>query len=195
MSTASLARVLDPAQLEVLLRTRPDIRMLDVRTWREYGAAHIRGSYNVPLDHLGEHAAEIRATVNEPVVLICQAGGRAQLAEEALRSAGMDNVHLLDGGLGRWIAEGRPVDRGRVGVSLERQVRVVAGALAAAGGVLAVLVSAWFGLLPAAIGAGLVYAGITDRCGMALLLTRLPCNRSATCDVQGMISALAQRAS
>jgi hypothetical protein len=60
---------------------------------------------------------------------------------------------------------------------LERQVRIAAGALACTGGVLAVTVSRWFGLLPAFVGAGLVYAGITDRCGMAMLLGKLPYNR------------------
>ncbi|HEU5197580.1 MAG TPA: hypothetical protein VFW70_22770, partial [Methylomirabilota bacterium] len=48
-----------------------------------------------------------------------------------------------------------------------------------AGGVLAVTVSPWFGLLPAFVGGGLVYAGVTDRCGMAMLLGRLPYNRVA----------------
>ena len=62
-------------------------------------------------------------------------------------------------------------------MSLERQVRIAAGSMACAGGVLAVTLSPWFGLLPAFVGAGLVYAGVTDRCGMATLLAKLPYNR------------------
>jgi hypothetical protein len=58
-------------------------------------------------------------------------------------------------------------------------VRIMAGAMACAGGVLAVTLSPWFGLLPAFVGAGLVYAGVTDRCGMAMLLATLPYNRGS----------------
>ena len=75
-------------------------------------AAHIRGAYNVPLDVLGEHGREIRSTVSAPVVLVCQSGQRARKAEEALRSAGMPNLHVLDGGVNGWVATGSPVVRG-----------------------------------------------------------------------------------
>ncbi|HEU0078791.1 MAG TPA: rhodanese-like domain-containing protein, partial [Longimicrobiaceae bacterium] len=146
--------------------------------------------YNVPLDTLGEHAAEIRAHVDEPVVLVCQSGARARRAEEALGAAGMPNLHVLDGGVTGWVAAGLPVRRGAERISLERQVRVVAGALAASGGLLAVLASPWFGLLPAFVGSGLVFAGVTDTCGMAMLLSRLPYNRPASCDVDAMVRAL-----
>lgn len=182
--------VLEPAQLEDLLRDRPDIRLLDVRTPGEYAAVHIRGSYNVPLDTLGEHAQEIRATVNEPVVLICQSGNRARRAEEALKSAGMPNLHVLNGGVSGWVAGGGAVLRGAPRLSLERQVRILAGGLAATGGLLALLVSPLFGLLSAAIGSGLVIAGLTDACGMAMVLARLPYNRADGCDVDAMVGAL-----
>ncbi len=67
--------------------------------------------------------------------------------------------------------------RGKKAVSLERQVRIVAGSLALAGTALGWLVHpAWYGL-SALVGAGLIFAGVTDRCGMALLLCRLPWNR------------------
>jgi hypothetical protein len=87
---------------------------------------------------------------------------------------------VLEGGLVAWQEAGHPVVEGKAHVSLERQVRIAAGALACIGGVLAVAVSPWFGLLPAFIGAGLVYAGVTDRCGMAMVLAKLPYNRAAS---------------
>ena len=194
MRTNAIAPVLSPAELDALLRERPDIRLLDVRTPGEYETVHILGAYNVPLDTLGEHAEEIRATVDEPVVLVCQSGARARRAEEALKSAGMPNLHVLDGGVNGWVAAGSPVRRGAARVSLERQVRVVAGALAATGAVLALLVNPLFALLPAFVGSGLVFAGVTDTCGMAMALSRLPYNRPATCDVDAMVRALKEGA-
>jgi hypothetical protein len=80
--------------------------------------------------------------------------------------------------------------RGAARVSLERQVRILAGALAATGGVLALLVHPLFGLLAAMIGSGLVFAGITDTCGMAMVLAQLPYNRVDGCDVDAMVGAL-----
>lgn len=181
--------VLDPGQLEELMRGRSDVRLLDVRTPGEYEGLHIRGAYNVPLDALGEHAREIRA-VEEPVVLVCQSGARARRAREALKEAGMPNLHLLEGGVNGWVSSGRPVERGPGRISLERQVRIAAGALAGVGGVLALAVSPRFGVLPAFVGGGLVFAGVTDTCGMAALLSKLPYNRAASCDVDAMVRAL-----
>jgi rhodanese-related sulfurtransferase len=187
---AAIPPVIPPRDLAELIAQCPELRILDVRTPGEYESVHITGAYNVPLDTLGEHGADIRAHVNEPVVLVCQSGQRARKAEEALKTAGMPNLHVLDGGVNGWVAAGLPVRRGRKRVSLERQVRIVAGALAAIGGLLAVGVSPVFGVLSAFIGGGLVFAGITDTCGMAYVLSALPYNRPATCDVAAMVDAL-----
>lgn len=192
METTTLPPVLLPVQVAELLAEQPDIRLLDVRTPGEYEIAHIAGAYNVPLDTLGEHAREIRTSVTSPVVLVCQSGQRARKAEEALKSSGMHNVHVLDGGVNGWMAAHLPVVRGARKLSLERQVRIVAGALAATGGLMAVLLHPAFGLLPAFVGSGLVFAGLTDTCGMAMLLTRLPYNRLASCDVGAMVRALSE---
>jgi len=189
-TTEMIAPVLTATELAELLRTRPDVRMLDVRTPGEYESVHITGAYNVPLDTLGEHSDEIRATVDEPVVLICQSGARARRAEEALKGCSMTNLHVLEGGMNGWVAAGLEAKRGRKRLSLERQVRIAAGAMAAVGGVLALVVSPLFALVPAFVGSGLVFAGITDTCGMAMVLSRLPYNRAVTCDVEQMVAAL-----
>lgn len=176
--------------LGALLESHPDVRILDVRTPAEYETVHIPGAYNVPLDVLGEHGREIRANVAAPVVLVCQSGQRARKAEEALRGAGMPNLHVLDGGMNAWVSAGRSVVRGAQRISLERQVRIAAGALVAVGA-LALAANPAFAVVPALIGAGLLFSGLTNTCAMAMLLGRLPYNRSATCDVSAMVRALA----
>ena len=183
--------ILQPAELGALLRKHATIRLLDVRTPGEFGSLHIRGSYNVPLDTLGEHGREIGENVTDPVVLVCQSGRRARQAEEALKVTGLRSLHVLDGGVAAWLAAGLPVVRGRGRISLERQVRIVAGALAATGGLLSLLVSPWMALLSVAIGSGLVFAGLTDTCAMGMMLAKLPYNRPASCDVEAMVRALA----
>jgi rhodanese-related sulfurtransferase len=190
MSTKIFNPVLGPDELQEMLAAEPRARLLDVRTPGEYEAVHIRGAYNVPLDQLAEHADEIRANVLDPVVLVCQSGGRARRAEEALQQCSMTNLHVLDGGVNGWVAAGQPVVRGAKRLSLERQVRILAGAMAAIGAVLAMLVNPLFALVPAFVGSGLVFAGATDTCGMAMALSGLPYNRPASCDVEAMVRAL-----
>ena len=182
--------VLGHAELSRLRTERPELRLLDVRTPGEFEAEHIAGAYNVPLDTLDEHGAEIRARVADPVVLVCRSGQRARKAEEALRAAGMTNLYLLDGGMAAWTAAGLPVRRGVPRMSLERQVRIAAGGLAAAGAFLALLFNPLFAIVPAFIGSGLVFAGVTDTCMLGMLLARLPYNRPASCDVSAMVRAL-----
>ena len=185
-----LPPVITPDELAQVLQAHPEVRLLDVRTPGEYETAHIRGAYNVPLDRLGEHGDEIRASVADPVVLVCQSGQRAKKAEAALAAAGMPNLHVLAGGVTGWMAAGKPVVRGKVRMSLERQVRIVAGALAATGALLALAFNPMFAIIPAFVGTGLVFAGVSDTCMMGMALARLAYNRPASCDVGAMMRAL-----
>ena len=177
MDVLTLALVVPAAEAHRLATENPSIRFLDVRTPGEFESDHIRGAYNVPLDALGERAAELSSSLSDPVMLVCQSGQRARQAGAMLRQAGMVNLHVLEGGVNAWLAAGLPTVRGTKRMSLERQVRIVAGGLAAVGGVLALVVNPWFAALPAFIGSGLVFSGVTDTCTMAMLLAKLPHNR------------------
>lgn len=182
--------MLAPADVAALLRDHPAARLLDVRTPAEFEAEHIAGAYNVPLDTLAEHGAEIRAHVADSVVLVCRSGQRARRAEEALAAAGMSNLHVLEGGMTAWTAGGWPVQRGAPRMSLERQVRITAGAIAGVGGLLALFANPAFAAIPVLLGVGLVVAGMTDSCLMGMLLAKCPHNRTS-CDVPAMVRALA----
>ena len=169
-------------------QTDPRIRVLDVRTASEFENAHIAGAYNVPLDQLAEHAADLRDASRGAVVLVCQSGQRAQKAEALLVKAGMPNARVLDGGMQAWLREGLPTTRIRARVSLERQVRIVAGTIVALGSVAALTISPVWAFLPMAIGTGLVVAGLSDTCAMGMLLARLPYNRAAaSCDTESIV--------
>jgi rhodanese-related sulfurtransferase len=88
-------------------------------------------------------------------------------------------VYHLPGGLRAWKRAGLAVERspGAGGLSLPRQVQIVAGSLVVLGVALGTAVSPWFLLLSAFVGAGLVFSGASGTCGMAGLLARLPHNR------------------
>ena len=88
----SAPAVLNAADLCGLLESPTPPRVIDVRTPGEFETVHIAGAYNVPLDLLREHREEIRAHLDEDVVLVCQSGQRAAQAEDTLRRAGLANV-------------------------------------------------------------------------------------------------------
>ena len=164
-------------------------RILDVRTPGEFETAHIAGAYNVPLDLLREHRDEIITHLDEDVVLVCRSGHRASQAEETLRAAGLGNVHILDGGITAWEANGFAVKRGTQRWDLERQVRLVAGSIVLTS-ILGSLVAPKLKWVAAAIGGGLTFASLTNTSAMGIALSKLPYNRGANCDADMVVAQL-----
>jgi rhodanese-related sulfurtransferase len=185
----TLDKHIDAATLEQLLGERTDFRLLDVRTPAEFESAHIPGAYNVPLDTFGEHAADLERHLSSPVVLVCRSGGRAAQACDRLAATGMANLHVLQGGMQSWEDGRRPVRRGRQRWDLERQVRLVAGGLVLAGIVGSLFVPE-LKYLSGAVGAGLAFAAVSNSCLMGTLLSKLPYNRTASCDVDEVVRQL-----
>ncbi|MAG55858.1 MAG: sulfurtransferase [Planctomycetes bacterium] len=160
------------------LTSRGSCFVVDVRTPAEYAEAHLEGAANAPLADVERLLPELRARAGDHrLVLVCRTGQRATLAKEKLARAGLEAAVVLDGGMASWSAEGRPVVGGRRGMVIERQVRIAAGALVVLGVALGLWVHTGFLALAAFVGCGLVFAGVTDTCGMALLLAKLPHNR------------------
>jgi len=173
-------KTISPSELDSLLREQPGLPLLDVRTPVEYAQEHVHQARNIPLDTLAPRALFDSGTIpqGQPVYILCQAGGRATKAAEKFAGDGFDQAVVVAGGTKAWIAAGLPVDRGNVKViSLERQVRIGAGSIVLLGVLLSYLVHPWFIGLSAFVGAGLVFAGVTDCCGMGLLLAKAPWNQ------------------
>ncbi|NBZ95907.1 MAG: DUF2892 domain-containing protein [Proteobacteria bacterium] len=152
--------------------------LLDVRTPSEFSARRAVGARNVPLDTIPTTIAGGKLPKDATICVLCEKGGRAVIAAEHLLKAGHRNVHVVTGGTEAWAIEGLPVEgSGRNVISIERQVRIGAGSLVLAGVILGFAFHPGFFALPAFVGAGLVFAGITDWCGMGLLLAKAPWNR------------------
>jgi rhodanese-related sulfurtransferase len=166
---------IDPEQLKPAL---PHADLIDVRTPAEYREIHVRGAHLIPLTHLSVEAVrDSRPSDAEgPTYVVCQSGVRAGKAVATLTAAGHEAV-VVAGGTDACIAAGLPVVRGQAAMSLERQVRIAAGSLVVIGVSLGVLVSPWWLLLAGFVGAGLIFAGVTNTCGMGMLLAKLPWNR------------------
>ena len=169
-----------PQKLAALLQQGRQIRLIDVRTPAEYREIHAQGAELVPLDRLDPKGlvASLNGSTTEPIYIICKSGSRARQACEQFLAAGIANIVSVEGGTTAWEQAGLPVVRGKKTMSLERQVRITAGSLVVIGAALSLLHPWWIGL-SAFIGAGLVFAGITDTCGMGMLLARMPWNQVA----------------
>lgn len=126
-----------------------------------------------------------RRDAEGPLYVICASGARGRQACGKFAAAGFPDVVNVEGGTRAWEAAGLPVERGKATISLERQVRIIAGSLVLLGVALGATVNPWFTLLSAFVGLGLINAGVTDVCPMAMGLGRLPWNRaggeSASC--------------
>jgi len=155
------------------------VDLIDVRTPVEFEEVHVACAWSVPLDRLDVKAvlSQRKAPANQPLYVICKGGTRGAKACEKFLAAGFDNAINVEGGTSAWIQAGLPVVRGQKSMSLERQVRVAAGSLVLLGAVLGWLFHPAFFGLSAFVGAGLVFAGITDFCGMGLLIARMPWNQ------------------
>ncbi|MEU0567331.1 rhodanese-like domain-containing protein [Nonomuraea sp. NPDC005983] len=169
--------------------------VIDVRTRAEYTTGHVPGAVNIPLDQLHHAVPALReAAHRRPLVVVCASGARSENARGQLERAGVP-ARSLNGGTAAWTAAGHPVDRpataghGHHIWPMDRQVRLAAGALILLA-LVADLALPGARLLSAAVAAGLVYSALSNTCGMAALLGKLPFNRPPKADLEAALAAL-----
>ncbi len=175
------------------LITNPATLVIDVRSPGEFLTTHIPNSINLPVDQLDPHLRRIVSAAGGTLVLVCQAGGRAEQAAGKLGQAGLSDMVVISGGMNSWVQAGAPVEHGEIKKwALDRQVRLVAGSIV----FLSVLASLWFPpakWLAFAIGFGLTFAALSNTCMMGMLLMKLPYNRGPGCDIDGAIAKLSRQ--
>lgn len=170
-----------------------DYIIIDVRTAGEYASGHLPGAHNVPLDRLPDALPTLQsAAARGDLLLVCASGTRSGQACATLAGHGVAAA-TLTGGTQAWAQHGHDIHRpedARATWGMERQVRLTAGALVLTGLLLALLVHPAFQLLSAAIAAGLVFSAVTNTCGMAAVLAKLPHNRARPADLRATLNAL-----
>jgi rhodanese-related sulfurtransferase len=172
-----------PRELHRRMTDGLPIELLDVRTAVEHAALHVSGARLLSLDKLDAATfLTTRRRSDIPLYVLCQSGARAAKAIEKFRQAGFEGCALVEGGIEAWVEAGLPVERGESKVlPLMRQVQIVVGLVSAASAALALGVNVHFAIIPLVMGGGLLFAGLTGTCGLALLLARMPWNRQASC--------------
>ena len=165
--------------LNVMSEAGAGALLLDVRSPGEFRSGRVQGAVNLPLENVT--AENVRALLvgndQKTVVLLCASGGRARTAAKKLEASGLKTL-VVQGGTNSCQQAGLPMDKDAGGViSIERQVRIAAGAMVFTGVMLGTFFHPGFYGLSGFVGAGLVFAGVTDWCGMGLLIARAPWNR------------------
>jgi len=150
--------------------------LVDVRSPAEFNGCHLSQAINLPLDQLSPD--QLPGQPNGRVYLICQAGKRAAMAAEKLESAYAGELVVVEGGTEACTGLGMSAYYGKAHMSLERQVRIVAGSLVVLGVILSLTVDIGFIALSGLVGAGLIFAGISDTCAMGKLLMKMPWNKN-----------------
>jgi rhodanese-related sulfurtransferase len=175
-----VASRITPNDLHKRILTNQPSELLDVRTPPEHAAAHVPNVRLVPLDALNpsEYLAK-REHPTAPLYVFCQAGGRAAKAIEKFQAVGFDGCVLVEGGTQAWIDSGFPVNRGTSkALPIMQQTQIIIGAISGVGSALALAGDKRFAWIPMVTGAGLFFAGLTGTCRLALLLAKMPWNRS-----------------
>ncbi|MFI9628892.1 rhodanese-like domain-containing protein [Streptomyces sp. NPDC052042] len=191
----STPTVLDADQAHARLH---ELIVIDVRTPGEYTSGHLPEALNIPLDQIRRALPEIRrATERGEVLVVCASGARSESACELLSEQGIPAATLA-GGTSAWAAAGHDLQRPvacdtRARWSMERQVRFTAGTVVLLGLLLGLLVHPAFQILSAGIAGGLVFSALTNTCGMAVLLAKLPHNRPRPADLAVTLAALRHR--
>jgi rhodanese-related sulfurtransferase len=168
--------------IDLMANKTTDMCILDVRTAAEVKAAALPGSLHIPLHELtaGRLQQEIaqQGKNGSCIYLLCQGGKRAEMAADQLYGKLNAELVVIEGGINAVRDAQIPLQQtGKMPISLERQVRIAAGFLVLMGVLLGTAVNTGFYALSGFVGAGLIFAGITDTCMLGMLIARMPWNR------------------
>ncbi len=152
--------------------------IVDVRNGNEHSDMALkRKHYFIELPRFdAEEFIRTHGLTGETVYVLCQSGKRASVAARKLEDAGYKNVAIIKGGMNALNKKTDAVAKRSV-ISIERQVRIIAGSLVLAGSVLSLTLTPLGSVLSGLVGCGLLFAGITNSCGMAAVLSKMPWNK------------------
>lgn len=173
---AAVLEMITPKEALELAGKGSQVKLLDVRSALEFNQVHVKDSINVPIDILPAKINDLSQSKQNYIVL-CRTGNRSLMAADMLLQSGIQGVKVMQGGMTRWQKEGLPATKGEGGISLERQVRLIAGILVLLGIILSWIVHWAFIFIPVFVSCGLIFAGLTDNCLMGMLLMKLPYNK------------------
>lgn len=171
---ASVSKI-QPAAAKELISQQKAV-LVDIREPMEFAREHIIGARHVPLS--GFDKADFSTDSDKAAIFCCKSGMRTASNVERILGTGFKTVYLLEGGLDAWRKAGLPLHANKkIPIEIMRQVQITAGSMIVAGTLLGIFVNPAFLAIPAFVGAGLTFAGVSGWCGMAKVLSHMPWNQ------------------
>jgi hydroxyacylglutathione hydrolase len=87
---------IDVRELRKRVRSGAPLRLLDVRTRKEFSAGHVEGAVNVPVGEVPQMGA---TAADSPMATMCEGGYRSSLAASLLQRQGVADVINVTGGM------------------------------------------------------------------------------------------------
>lgn len=173
-----LIKNIDAKTLERWLNNDEAI-LIDVREPAEHEAQKISGSTLIPLSNISKDS--LPKNIDKKLVIHCQGGKRSQLACQKLLNEDANlEIYNLQGGILSWIEGGCKINiSNKFFLPLDRQVQLTIGLGVFLGSLLGYLVSPKFLLLSGFFGIGLIFAGLSGYCGLAVFMAKMPWNRAS----------------
>jgi len=157
------------------IQNNKDIVIIDVRSTDEFNHQHIPGALNIPSCDLENLPTDKYA--DKIAIFHCRSGQRTKLQAHLIDQAPCKEKYCLEGGIQAWEQAGLPTKtQTKAPIDIMRQVQIIAGSLILLGVALSFF-NSWWLLLSAFVGTGLLLAGVTGFCGMAIILKYLPWNK------------------
>lgn len=172
--------MIKPKELSNKIQSNNDLCLIDVRSEDEHKSGTIQSARCIPHGDIGSYISGLPK--DKEIILFCKSGKRSSKAIETLKELNITgNVYDLEGGFEAWQKEGLPIHKYRNSISIQRQVMITAGLLMLTGTILGLSINKWFFAIPIFVSSGLIFAGISDFCGMAILLEKMPWNKTTAC--------------
>ncbi len=173
-------RTVDANTLKIWLDKNEAV-LVDVREAEEHQASSIPGATLLPLANVSRSTLPNYA--GKKLVVHCRKGGRGGTACEKLLAEDPNlDIYNLEGGIEAWAKAGQSIKAdGAFFLPLDRQVQLTIGLCLFIGSWLGYSYEspAWF-LLTGLLGTGLIIAGASGSCGLALLMAKAPWNQKST---------------
>ena len=164
-------------QEAITILEQKDALLIDVREPAEHAAMHISSATLAPLSKLKNFNLPQGIT---QVIVHCKSGMRAANAIKLLQARYPSiTFKNLDKGIDGWQQAGFTVSKSeKAGFALDRQVQLTIGSMVLLGSVMGYFVDPLWMALSGFFGAGLIFAGTTGTCGLALVIARMPWNQN-----------------
>ena len=165
-------------QVSQILAEHPnDNILIDVRNGSEYDEKSIPNAIMINKDKLVDNFDAYKGLIgNRTIIVHCKAGVRGLNTAKAIAPLTQNKVYNLEGGIEGWQGAGFRVISS--GVSIMRQVQMAAGSIIIIFTLLGFFVDRRFLFVSLFVGCGLLFAGVTGFCGLAVFFKMMPWNQA-----------------